>query len=225
MSKKGDRIWRIVKILTLAIPLPVYLFLSATLFSITPDYTIYAEYDTVWVVEHEDGWLIYSSHLDASYDGHVIRYGDLMGIVITSDDIIKIGKDYYSYIQVDGVYQLTDISRFELQQQQSYKIPLSFFISLGGVLVIAMIVQNKMQWHKAHPKGAALLALVTGTAILYVIDMIVSSVLGVFLIATISWGLFLLEDLVQKGIITQSEAEQTESDLIRQMKKALKDND
>lgn len=218
----SDKLWRVIKILVLAIPLPIYLFLSATLFSITPDYTIYADISTVDVVLHGDGWLIYTTDQNAAIDGLVVRHGEYNGIAITSDDIIKIGRVYYSYIEVEGVYQLTDIRRMELQQQQSYKIPLTFFISLGGVLIVAMIVQGKMKWHNEHPKGAVLLSLITGTVILYVIDLIVSSILGVFLVATISWALYLLADMVQKNQIDEMDAQKTESDVIRALKEALK---
>ncbi len=224
MSKKSQAIWRIVKLLTLAIPLPVFLFLSATLFSINADYTINTDFNLVEVVEYEEGYFIYANDLEASYDG-LVEYHvglDKYGIRITHEDIIKIDKTYYSYVERDGVYQLTDIKRFEVQKEQSYKLPLTFFISLIGVLVVTLIVQNKMQWHKSHPKGAVLIALITGTVILYVIDVIVSSVLGVFLIATVSWGMYLLEDMIYQGLISQEEKEKTESDVVRALKEALK---
>jgi len=224
MSKKSQAIWRIVKILTLALPLPVFLFLSATLFSIIPNYIINADFSSVEVIEYEQGYFIYSKDVEATYDGFVEYHVglDQYGIRITHDDIIKIDGGYYSYVERDGIYQLTDIKQFEMQKEQAYKIPLTFFISLGGVLMVALIVQNKMQWHKSHPKGAVLLALVTGTVILYVIDLIVSSIFGVFLIATISWGLYLMEDLITQGLMTKQKAEKTESDIIRALKEALK---
>ncbi len=224
MSNKSQNIWRIAKILTLGIPLPIFLFLSATLFSITPNYTINAQFDTVDVVLYDEAYFIYSNDINASYDG-LVRYNDEIGyygIVITPDDIIKIDKEYYSYVERDGVYQLTDIKRFELQKEQSYKIPLSFMISLGGVLIVGLIVQGKMQWHKSHPKGAVLLALLTGTVVLYVVDLIVSNVLGVFMVATVSWALYLMEDMITNNLMTKEQAEQTESDILRALKEALK---
>jgi hypothetical protein len=222
MSKKGDRTWRIVKLLTLAVPLPIFLFLSATLFSITADYTITTDSSNAIVSEQDDLYFIYTLDTNATYDGFVVYDDGQYGIVVSSDDIIKFDDGYYSYVEVDGVNQLVDVRRFELQKEQSYKIPLSFFISLGGVLIVALIVQGKMQWHKEHPKGAVLLALITGTVILYVIDLIVSSIFGVFLIATVSWGAYLLEDLIQQGLISQQEGEKTQSDIVRALQEALK---
>ena len=40
MANKSNLLYKIITIITLAVPLPLYLFLSATLFNITPDYTI-----------------------------------------------------------------------------------------------------------------------------------------------------------------------------------------
>jgi hypothetical protein len=220
MSKQA--IFKLVKILTLAIPLPVFLFLSATLFSIQADYIINANISTVEVIEYNEGYFIYSTDQTASISGLVIYNDGLYGIEITSDDIIKIEKGYYSYLEVDGVYELRDVRRLELQKEQSYKIPLSFFISLIGVLIIVLIVQNKLKWHKDHPKGAVMIALITGTVILYVIQLIVSSVLGVFVVATASWGLYLIEDLVEKNAMTKTQAEKTESEILNALKNALR---
>jgi hypothetical protein len=223
MTKKSKWIWRIVKTITLALPLPVFLFLSATLFSITPDYVINADISSVSVVEYEDAWFIYSDDISASYDGLVRLNGEIdkYGMMITSDDVIKINKDYYSYQEQDGVYQLVDVKRLEVQKQQSYKLPISFFISLIGALVVVLIVQKKMNWHKEHPKGAVMIALITGTVILYVIQLIVSSVLGVFVVATASWGAYLLEDMLQQGQITNEKQEKHESDIIRALRQAV----
>lgn len=218
----SNKVWKIVKILTLAIPLPIFLFLNATLFSIEADYTIYATIDTVTVVEYQEAYFIYPNDTNANMDGFIAFNGERYGIPFTSDDIIKIGKGYYSYIEVDDVMGLTDIRKFEIQKEQSYKIPLTFFISLGGVLIILAIIQNKMKWHKDHPKGAVLLALITGTVVLLVIELIVSSILGVFIVATVSWGAYLLEDMVEKNMISKDKAEQTESALMKAMKEALK---
>jgi hypothetical protein len=78
-----------------------------------------------------------------------------------------------------------------------------------------------MNWHKEHPKGAVMIALITGTVILYVIQLIVSSVLGVFVVATASWGAYLLEDMLQQGQITNEKQEKHESDIIRALRQAV----
>lgn len=222
MSKKAKNIWRIVKILTLALPLPVFLFLSATVFSIEADYEIYAEYDTIDTAEVGEMVYIFSWDETALYNGLTTithDYGVVM--IIEEGDIIKIDGGYYSYTEIDGVRGLQDVKRFAIQQEQSYKLPISFFISIAGALVVALIVQKKMSWHKEHPKGAVLIALITGTAILFVIQLIVSNVLGVFVVATVSWGAYLLEDMVTQGMMSEEQKQKTESDLLQALKKAL----
>jgi hypothetical protein len=66
-----------------------------------------------------------------------------------------------------------------------------------------------------------MIALITGTVILYVIQLIVSSVLGVFVVATASWGAYLLEDMLQQGQITNEKQEKHESDIIRALRQAV----
>ena len=214
---------KIVKLLTLVIPLPVYLFLMATLFSITPDYIINTEIERVSVSAYEEDYFIYTDDLEASMSGLIVYNAELevYGIVIEEEDIIKIDKDYYSYtLNEDGIRELVDIKKFAIQQEQSYKIPVSVFISLIGVLIVVLIVTKKLKWHEDHPKGAVFIALFTTTVILWILNTIIGGILGVFTVATISWGLYLLEDMIEKGALSNKEAEKVESDLLKALKEA-----
>lgn len=224
MSKKGNLIYRIVTSITLFVPLPLYLFLSATLFNIIPDYTIHAKIDTISVLHIDDEYFITSNDKTVEYSG-LVTYNeeyDTWGIYIDSEDIIKIDKKYYSYVLENDVMLLKDIKTLEVQKQTTYKLPLSFFISLFAVLVAVLIIQGKMQWHKQHPRLATLIALLSTTVILFIISTIVSNMLNVFLVATVSWGLYCIEYLVKQSKIDQKQANKTENDIIAQLKNALK---
>ena len=222
MSKKGQLIYKLITTLTLVVPLPVYLFLQATLFSITPDAILNADIGTVEVATIEDGFLVYSTDQTATMSGYVVYADGKYGLLIDGEDIIKIDKGFYSYQEKDGAYQLTDIKRFEIEKQMSYKVPITFIISAIGVAIVVLIIQGKMQWHKSHPRAATLIALLTGTLILYVVNVFIGSILNVFLVATISWALYCIEYLVQQGKLTGTQADKVESDLIAKLREALK---
>jgi len=80
-----------------------------------------------------------------------------------------------------------------------------------------------MDIYKDYPRISTLVALVTGTLVLLVIDTIVSNLFGVFLIASISWALYCLEYWVNENFISEEESKKVESDLVKSLKDALGD--
>jgi hypothetical protein len=56
-----------------------------------------------------------------------------------------------------------------------------------------------------------------------VIDVLVSNLLFVFLIATISWGAYCIEYLIDKGLIDEETGKKAESETIKALKEALGD--
>ena len=223
MTKKGNVIYKLISILTLVLPMSVYLFINAVLFDIEPDVIIYGNKDDLVVVENGDEYFLYSADLETRYNGLVIYNSNLsqFGVNIKSNDsIIKIGHEYYNYTINEGVGDFADIKRFEIEKQQSYKIPLSFVVSLLAVGIVALVVSGKMKLLKNHPRLATLIALLTGTGILWLISTLVASLLYVFLVASISWCVYCIEYLFVKGKIDKKEATEKVSlleDLIRKV--------
>ena len=152
-------------------------------------------------------------------DGVVEFNNGKYGIIITEEDIIKIDKNYYSYVvNEEKVRELVDIKKFEIQKQQSYKLPISFFISLFAVLIVLGIIQGKMQWHKKHPRVAVLVALLTGTVILFILNSIIGGILGVFATATASWAVYCLEYLFYQNTLDEKDKANKESEILRALK-------
>ena len=211
MTSKGKLLYKIITTITLLVPLPIYLFLSATLFNITPDYRI--DNVTIEEVISVDGF-VYTTNTEAVYDGVVIYSNGNYGFVMDEDDILQVENSYYNG-------SLEDIKKLELQKQTGYKLPLAFFISLMGVGIVALIISGKMQLYKKYPRISTLIGLLTGTIILYVMNIIVSNIFNVFLIATVSWAVYCLEYMIKEGIINKDIAEKEENDLIETLKKAL----
>ena len=216
MTAKSKLLYKIISSITLLVPLPLYLFLSATLFNIVPDYEIKnATVEQVSTIAYDEYVFVYSDGAEVVYDGVVVQDSGYYGFYVDEDDILQVGSKYYNN-------KLEDIKKLEVQKQSSYKIPLSFFISLFGVGIVVLIVQGKMEWYKKYPRISALVALVTGTAILYVMNTIIGNILNVFLIATASWAVYCLEYLAKQNIINKDKAEKEENDLISTLKEALK---
>lgn len=217
-SKKSKLIYKLITGATLFVPLPLYLFLMATLFNIVPDYIVFTDLEQVQVIEYtvDDEISYFLTTLDnATLNGTVDFKDGRYGIYIDSDDIIKIDKKYYSYVlnKETETKELMDIKKFELQKEQSYKIPLAFFINVFGILVVVLIVQKKMQWHKKYPRLAVFVTLLTGTIILFVLNSIIGNILGVFLVATASWAVYCLEYMVHQQTLDESEKNKKESEI------------
>lgn len=217
MTKKANLIYKIITAITLILPTSLYLFLSATIFNIIPDYIVYDTPIEDMVIVND---FIYTTDTTVSYDGVVVYNADLdtYGINVTSDDIIKIGHNYYS-LQDNA---LTDIKKFEVQKQVSYKIPITVFISALGVGIVLMVVNRKMEWYKKYPRTSVLISLLVGTIVLYIMNMVVANILNVFLVATVSWAIYCIEYNVKQGKLNSATAEKESNDLIDTLRKALK---
>lgn len=211
--------------LFLGIPLPLYLFLSATLFNITPTQKIIgAKIDEINLIVQEDEGFIYTDNQEAIMSGNV-AYNEVLakyGFYIDETSIIQVGFKYYGMVLEENQYVLTDIKTMEIQRQQQYKLTLSFFISIASILIVILVVQGKMQWHKTYPRLATFIALLTGTVILTIIKSIVGDIQYVFLIATTSWGMYCLEYLYYTNKITSKQLAKTQSTLVSELENRLK---
>ena len=79
MKTKGKLIYKIITTITLLVPLPIYLILSATLFNIVPDYTIdNVTIEEVNVIEYEDYNFLYIENTEAIYSGVVVQDNGLI---------------------------------------------------------------------------------------------------------------------------------------------------
>ena len=209
---------KIFKILSVILPLPVYLFLSATLFSIEPTHIIQnAEIDEISLYTFEDEYFIYTDNQEAILGG-VVTYNPVLGkygFEIDKDSIVRVGYKFYG-LEDDN---LIDIKQFEIEKRQSYAFPLSFFITLASVLIVVLITQRKMQWHKKYPLLAVNLALLTGYVILLIIDTMVGDIKNVFLIAWISSSIYGISQLLENNIISSRQSSQLQSAILEDLVK------
>lgn len=205
--------------ITLTLPMSIYLILVATVFQVKADYFIYGTIEQVMVVEDD---FLYAHALveDVRFNGNVEWHDGEYALKFTQDDIVKIDKGFYQYktdyeIKKDEPLFTgwVNVKLFEMKKQQSYKIPLAVVFSLLGVLIAALVISGKMQWQKKKPRLATFLALLTGTLILLVLNTMIGSILGVFGVATASFGLYCIEYLIQNSKITEKDSARAKSEL------------
>lgn len=224
MTAKASRIYKIISALTLLLPMSVYLFVSSLITRIEYDYEVNVKMAELSVVELEQEAFIYDTTTKALING-VVRYNDDLatyGIYLDADTVLRTKDGYYTYNQdKDGLWQITNVKSAEIAVQRGWKIPLTFIISALGVFIVLMVVSGKMGWQKEHPRLAVLIALITGTLVLAVVNVIVSNLLGVFIVASISWGLYYLEWLWKNNKITTKDKTNIEASLLREIKEKI----
>lgn len=211
MKTRTKVFYKILNIITLAIPVPLYLILVMTIFSVKPDYTIHdVEINDISVVGREEGYFITTDIESVVYDGIIVFDNELgaFGLVINDEEIVKIGKKMYSLERQELIE--IDVKKIRKQEKVHWGIP--FIVGVIALLIVALVVSGKMQWQKKHPKVAVAISLGLATIILKFINMIAANMYNVFLISLISWLLFMIQDTIyvskQKAIET-AKAERT----------------
>lgn len=221
MSKKQTVIYKLIVALTLILPTSLYVLFTSLLVSIQPDIITNAKIDDLSVVYIEDSAFVYDDTKEHYFDGFVVFNDSIgaYGVRVDADIILKAKGGYYS-LDVES-QELKDISRREMNLQKGTKIPLSVMFSIFATLLVALIVGGKMEWQKKKPRLATFIALLTTTIILYIINSIIGGMLGVFVMATISWGLYSIEYLFAQNKINKKEREEAEEKLVGALKAVL----
>ena len=213
MSQKNKIIYKIITAITLALPLMIYMFLSATVFNVNPD-IIVKNADVSDLIINGD--FIYTNNENVVYNGSVAVYEGEYGFFVDEDTIIRADDGYFTY-------ELEEISVAQLRQETSYKLPMAFIITVIGVGIVIMVVNRKMEWYKDWPRIFVLVSLITGALILTLLNVIVSNLTTVFYIASASWALYCVEYYFKEGIISDEDKNKADSDLLKKLKEALND--
>lgn len=238
--KNKKLLYKIVSALTLALPVSITLVVSAIWSKPTPDLVVL--FDSVEVVQKvedlERHFVIEirneKLYIDNSKGATNVSY---LNIDFTPNEKAKnefgiksiemkktayirfITDDFDKVVEKDG--KLQAVSNINIQTGN--KLSLAFIISVVATLIVVAIISGKMEFQKKYPKTAVFIALLSGTIILYVIDMIIGSMLTVFVVATISWGLYCIENYYFYNTIETIDKNNRsrESELIEALRKAL----
>lgn len=186
-----SRLYKLLVFLTFLIPTGAYTLINAIM--VKPDYDLYVEVENpenVRVIKHMEGFKIYV--IDGIAIDGVLHQDDNYGWAFTGDEnsVIKINKDYYQY--VDNKLEKQTIKL--LKEKQGKTIPLSLLaIIIGGVIIGLIVYRKATKNNNKHWRVSVLVSLLVGTGLLFVLDLFISNIFYVFLTATISWVVYMVE--------------------------------
>lgn len=206
---KKKIIYKVVSFITIVFPFVTYLFLSATILNVETSHTINKLGETeVLAYEMEKSLFLYDDNNLLQFRS-LVYYNDEIGrfgIEVFEDDIIRIDKDYLVVAKDDnGKLELGDVNVWKIAKKEGVSIPIAVFISGFAVLIVALIYGGKMKIFKKRVRLSVFISLAVGTAILAGINLIVSNMLNVFIVALVSWGIYCIEYLVYKGLVKEDE--------------------
>ena len=235
--EKKKLLFKIIGAMTLALPISITLVVSAIWSKPTPDYVITfndalaVDLETinekVVITEHDDK----NKALVISFDEFTFYNIDFTYYdkIIDGKYIVK-DKSYIRFLSddFDNVLEIIDGDPFNKLDKVSHiniqtgnKLSLSLIVSVIATLVVVGIISGKMQLHRKYPKSATFIALLSATIIIGVINAIIGSIFTVFVVATISWGAYCLEDAYFKSLQPVNESQQQQNALIDELRRLL----
>lgn len=235
--KKKKLLFKIIGAMTLALPISITLVVSAIWSKPTPDYVITfndalaVDLETinekVVITEHDDK----NKALVIAFDEFTFYNIDFTYYdkIIDGKYIVK-NKSYIRFLSddFDNVLEIIDGDPFikldkvsHINIQTGNKLSLSLIVSIIATLVVVGIISGKMKLHRKYPKSATFIALLSATIIIGVIKAIIGSIFTVFVVATISWGAYCLEDAYFKSLQPVSESQQQQNALIDELRRLL----
>jgi len=241
MGKK-KLLFKIIGAMTLALPISITLVVNAIWSKPTPDYVITfndalaVDLETinekVVITEHDDKnkalviafdeftfYNIDFTYYDKIIDGKYI-VKDKSYIRFLSDDFDKVLEIIDSKNEHgESIFKLDKVSHINIQTGN--KLSLSFIVSVIATLIVVGIISGKMKLHRKYPKSATFIALLSATVIIGVINAIIGSIFTVFVVATISWGAYCLEDAYFKSLQPVNESQQKQNALIDELRRLL----
>ena len=235
--KKKKLLFKIIGAMTLALPISITLVVSAIWSKPTPDYVITfndalavdleTSNEKVVITEHDDK----NKALVIAFDEFTFYNIDFTYYdkIIDGKYIVK-NKSYIRFLSddFDNVLEIIDGDPFikldkvsHINIQTGNKLSLSLIVSIIATLVVVGIISGKMKLHRKYPKSATFIALLSATIIIGVIKAIIGSIFTVFVVATISWGAYCLEDAYFKSLQPVSESQQQQNALIDELRRLL----
>ncbi len=235
--EKKKLLFKIIGAMTLALPISITLVVSAIWSKPTPDYVITfndalaVDLETinekVVITEHDDKnkalviafdeFTFYN--IDFTYYDKII---DGKYIVKNKSYIRFLSDDFDNVLEIidgDSFIKLDKVSHINIQTGN--KLSLSLIVSIIATLVVVGIISGKMKLHRKYPKSATFIALLSATIIIGVINAIIGSIFTVFVVATISWGAYCLEDAYFKSLQPVNESQQQQNALIDELRRLL----
>ena len=247
-KNKWGLLYKIVSASTLVLPISITLVVSAiwskpsaeviVMFD-TPsevseveqlsDYFVFASYDK------DTNYLFANTEQDITYDFYYADFTTYdrtmiideetpspfeVYLVETEEYIRFIGNDIDEIVEInleEGIATPSKVGNVNIETGN--KVSLAFIISVIATLIVVAIISGKMRLHRKYPKSATFIALLGATIIIGVINTIIGNILTVFIVATISWGAYCLENYYYNtNIVEQTSQQRKTSDLAKALR-------
>lgn len=205
--------YKILVALTFILPISSFILFSV-ITGKTYDAQIFTD-NAISVTSYEDGFVVYSE--DATYNGYLIPYEDSYALYIEDNDVVKVGRQYYTIH--DGTWKNINDIPPTMEKQNDWAVSISMII---GILIVILVIGGKMDLLKSHPRASVMFSLLLGTLILWGLSSVVNDLLTVFVVSTFSWAIYLIEYAVHNGKIEKIKGEKLESKLVSELKELLK---
>lgn len=239
-------LYKIVSSLTLVLPISITLVVSAIYSKPIPNVVILfesatpvekiADIETHFVIIQDDKYLeidnsrgameVQYLNNDFTLNKNVSEFDGIKKLTLKSGSYMRfITDDFDEIVEKDKQNKLVAVSIFNVETGN--KLSLAFIVSILSTLIVVAIISGKMQLQKKYPKTAVFIALLSGTIVLSVINAIIGNILAVFIVATVSWGLYCLEHYYFYNVIDnqiEAEGKATFSKLAEQLANELKES-
>lgn len=238
-KKNSALLYKIISGMTLVLPMSITLIISAIWSSPTPNVVVM--FDTpneIKKVEDLGTFITFEkfddkkikTKIDFDKIDEINAYNvDFTAYEKEEDGQYLFKNDYYVRFvgeKFDKIIEFTienEVVTFgkvsNINKETGNKLSIGFISSVIATVIVVAIISNKMRLYRKYPKLATFIALLIGTIILAIIETIIGGILNVFIVATISWGAYCLENYFYKNSKTNTEGEKKYSDLLNALER------
>lgn len=214
---KNKLIYRILVGLTFVLPISIYLIVMAASFKIYSHASFGVNHNEVTVVERfENEYILLDENVE-TFNGKFTTINGEQLVLIHDETIYQFNDGYFVF--ENGAWSEYTVA--EIKEAQGWKIPTAVAISLVGIVLVVLVISKKMRFHVKFPRAATLLALIFGTIILGVINLIVGNLLEVFMITTFTWAAYMIEYAIYNGFLTEQQGKKVKNELDGRLDDAL----
>ena len=231
-KKRNNLIYRLVTIVTLVLPMPIFLIVSACILSIEPDYVITNVSGSATSIDENFTYeLVGEQHrlnikTDKTYTitgETAFDNGTTYISFVPSQTIFQLDSGFHQIQDLDGTFTFVNHTNELFNKQLAYKLPIGIIFGILAVVIVCLIIFKKMNIMKKRPRASTLIALIFGTLVLLILEMIISSMLGVFLVATSMWAAYCIEYIVYHRKTLFKEKPKTESETLASLSEMLEE--
>jgi len=230
-AKRNKTIYRVITSITLILPMPVYLIISACILSITPDYVITnisgsatsLNDNFTYELVGEEHRLNIKDDKTYTIEGDIRFDSGTSYIVFDDSTIFQLTDGYHKIEMSEGTPIFVNHTNDLFSKQLKWTLPIGVIFSILAAVIVCLIIFKKMNLMRKRPRLSVMLSLGLATIILVILEMIISSMLGMFITATSMWAVYSIEYIVYHRKDLFKEKEKKNSETLQQLNEMLEE--